>query len=175
VDYEEAVMRAVVAIAVVLSAFTLSIASSRAQTATPLPPAENLAAAHQLVDAMRATDEFKALLPSVIQNMKNALVQNRPEMEKNFDAMTPLFTEAANAKIHELTDQVAAIYARHFSVAELHAITAFYQSPVGQKLVGEHTTIARETMAAGREFGQALGLDIQTRALDALHKQRGGN
>ena len=168
-------MRAIAALAITLSAITLTIAPARAQTATSLPPADNLVAAHQLVDAMRATDEFKALLPAVIQNMKIALVQNRPEMEQKFDAMTPLFTEAANAKVHELTDQIAAIYARHFSVAELHEITTFYQSPAGQKLIGEHAAIARETMAAGREFGRAVGLEIQTRVLDALRKQQGGN
>lgn len=171
----EAVMRAVFAVAVILSAFALSIAPGRAQTATPSPPAENLAAAHQLVDAMRATDQFEALLPMILQNLKNGFVQGRPEMEKNFDAMIPLFTEAANAKMHELTDEIAAIYARHFTVAELHQITAFYQSPVGQKLVAEHTALARETMTAGQQFGRSLAGEIQTRMRDALRKQQGGN
>lgn len=153
-------------------AIILSIGPLWAQTAQPAPAADNLAASQQLIEVMRAADQFKAILPSLIQNMKAAVVQNRPEMEKNFDAMMPLFAEAANARVKDVTDQMATIYARHFSVDEMHAMTAFYQTPAGQKLLAEQPAIARETLAAGQQFGRAIALDIQTRALEALRKQQ---
>jgi len=163
-------------LALLLIAASLPVQLARAQINPAPPPApENLAAARELIVVMRATDQFKAVLPTILQNMKAAVVQNRPEMEKNYDAMAPLLAQAANARVSELTEQMAQIYARHFSVDEMKQLAAFYQSPIGQKLLAEQPAIARETMAAGQQFGRALALDIQTRALDALRKQSGGN
>ncbi len=89
--------------------------------------------------------------------------------------MMPALTQAATARMNQFTDQIAAIYANHFSVAELHDITAFFQTPTGQKLTAEHAGIARETMAIGQQFGRSLAADIQAQALDALQKQGGAH
>jgi uncharacterized protein len=158
-------------IAVFVAAILFAALPLKAQTLPPpAPPAENLAAAQELIQTMRATDQFKALLPTIMSNMKNTVVQNRPEMEKNYDNMVPLFTEAANARLNEFTDQLAAVYARHFTIDELHQIIAFYKTPTGQKMIAELPSIAKENMALGQQFGRSVALDIQTRALESLRK-----
>ena len=75
----------------------------------------------------------------------------------------------------QFTDQIAGVYANHFSVAELHDITAFFLTPTGQKLTAEQPGIARETMVIGQQFGRSLTADIQAQALDALQKQGGAH
>ena len=65
---------------------TFATGGARAQSPTP-PSPESLAAARQMIQAMKATDQFKALLPIIMANMKNTFAQNRPEMEKAYDEM----------------------------------------------------------------------------------------
>jgi|HubBroStandDraft_3_1064219.scaffolds.fasta_scaffold199784_2 hypothetical protein len=157
----------------------LLVGLARAQTppasSTPAPPAENLAAAHELIQAMKVTDQMKALLPIIEQSMKAAIVQNRPEVEKRYDALMPLFVQAANARMNEFSNQIAEIYAQTFSADEIRQIAAFYQTPTGQKLIASQATLARETLALGQQFGRALAADIQTRAQEELNKSGNAN
>lgn len=154
----------------------LTISSVCAQTPPPgPPPAENLAAARELILVMKATDQFKNLLPAIFQALKPALVQNRPDVEKDFDAIIPLITNRAMQRVNELADMLATIYARNFSVSELHDLTAFYRSPTGQKLIERQPTIARESLAAGQQFGQTLANDLRQEITDELRKRGHAN
>jgi hypothetical protein len=68
--------------------------AARAQTvpqATPMPSPEAVAAAYELMTVMKPEDRFKAVVLSVMQNLKPAVVQGRPEVEKRYDAMMPVF------------------------------------------------------------------------------------
>jgi hypothetical protein len=76
-----------------------------------------------------------------------------------------------NARMNELLDTVAAIYARNFTAAELNEIIAFYRGPTGQKFVQRQGGILQESMAAGQKFGQSLGGELQRRMTDELRKK----
>jgi len=66
-----------------------------------------------------------------------------------------------------LTDAITAIYARNFTVDELHQLATFYRSPAGQKLLQKQPDIAGESMAAGQHLGQAIMADVQRQMQDA--------
>jgi uncharacterized protein len=125
------------------------------------PPAENLAAARELVEAAHSTDSAKQALPIIMENLKKAIVQNRPEVEKKYDELMPMFAQAAQLRMNELTDAIAIVYANNFSVAELHDITSFYQSPTGQKFRERLPIILQQSMAAGQQLGRSIANDIQ--------------
>jgi uncharacterized protein len=158
-------------------AFVLAIGPLRAQapsTAAP-PPAENLAAARELVATMRATDQFKALLPTIVEGMKPAVVQGRPQVAKDFDAIMPIIVNAATQRLNQLAEMLAVVYARNFSVDEIHDLIAFYKTPTGEKLLQRQGVIARESMAAGQQFGQELVQDIRQQISDELKKRGDSN
>jgi len=134
---------------------------ARAQTALAAPPAENLAAARELVQAAKMTDNFKQVLPILVQNLKQTDVQNRPEVEKQYEALMPRFNQAAAQRLNELSDAMAAIYARNFSVDELHDITAFFRSPTRQKYLQLVPSLTQQSMAAGQQFGQEIMQELQ--------------
>ena len=134
---------------------------ARAQTALAAPPAENLAAARELVQAAKMTDNFKQVLPILVQNLKQTVVQNRPEVEKQYEALMPRFNQAAAQRLNELSDAMAAIYARNFSVDELHDITAFFRSPTRQKYLQLVPSLTQQSMAAGQQFGQEIMQELQ--------------
>ena len=134
-------------------------------------PAENLAAARELVSVMKATDQFKALLPTIFEGLKPAFVQGRPEMAKEYDAIMPIIINGASQRLAAFGDMLSGIYAQNFSVDELHDLTAFYRSPTGQKLIARQPVIARASMQAGQQFGQSLVADLKEQITDELKKR----
>jgi hypothetical protein len=130
-----------------------------APTTTPSP--ETLAAARELIQVTRATEQFKAILPTLFQNLKAAIVQNRPEVEKAYDAMIPIFNQKAAQRLDELTTAMAAVYANNFTADEIHDITAFFRSPTGQKFIQRQQSIVQQSMTAGQQFGREVASDVQ--------------
>ena len=51
----------------------------------------------------------------------------------------PIMLEGMSARLNEVLDKVAALYARVFTAAELREITAFYRGPTGQKFVNSQS------------------------------------
>lgn len=70
------------------------------------------------------------------------------------------FVAEARASKGELLEAIGAIYDRHFSTAELRQLLAFYETPLGQKLLAEQPTITQESLAVGQEWGRQLGMKI---------------
>jgi uncharacterized protein len=132
-----------------------------AQTPPAAPAPETLAAARELIQVTHATDQFKVILPTLFQNLKAAIVQNRPEVEKAYDAMIPIFNQKAEQRLDELTAAMATVYASNFTVDEIHDITAFFRSPTGQKFIQRQPSILQQSMAAGQQFGREVASDVQ--------------
>ena len=137
----------------------------------PAQSPDAVAAAKELMTTMKSIDQFNAIMPSLMKALKPAVVQNRPEVERDFDLMAPRLVESMAARFDELIDGIAAIYARNFTAAELNEIIAFYRGPTGQKFVQRQGGILQESMAAGQKFGQALGGELQRRMTDELRKK----
>lgn len=145
----------------------LAVAPAAAQS----PPAETMAAAREVVAVAKMTDQFKQLMPILMQQFKPVVAQGRPEVEKDYDVIIPQVLNAMNERLTELSELMALVYARHFSAAELRDLTAFYRTPTGQKFISEQPAVAREGMLAGQQFAQAIGGDIQKRIVDELRKR----
>jgi uncharacterized protein len=162
-------------IIVVFASAFLAVGPLWAQTPSPSPasppPAENVAAARELMATMKATDQFKAILPTIFEGLKPAFVQGRPDMAKDYDAIMPIVINGAMQRLNGFADMLANIYASNFSVDELNDLIAFYKSPTGQKLIERQPTIARASMAAGQQFGQNLVQDLRQQITDELQKR----
>jgi len=144
--------------------------SAAAQSASP----DQMTAARELVTAMRATDQFKAIFPVLMQQLKPAIVQGRPDVERDYDTMMPAMLEIFNARSGEIVESMAVIYARNFTVDEMQQVIAFYRTPIGQKLLDKLPVIFQESVAAGNKFGQAVATELRDRLIEELRK-RGHN
>jgi hypothetical protein len=140
---------------------------SAAQTA----PADTAAAARELVVAMQADAQLRTLLPLIFQQLKPVIVQGRPEVERDYDAIQPLMQNAVNARVGDFVEAMAALYARHFTADELRQITAFYRGPAGQKFLQIMPAISQESLAMGQKLGQEIARDLQSRITDELRKR----
>ena len=79
-------------------------------------------------------------------------MQGDPDREKDFDAAMPIIMKGAISRFDQLAEMLAEVYARNFSVDEIHDLVAFYRSPIGQKFIERQSTITNESTAAGQEF-----------------------
>ena len=157
-------------VTVCLVACLFAAGPARAQTPSP----DAMAAAHELIVSMRAADFFKTIMPALMQSFKPAIVQNRPQVERDYDAIVPLMLEGMNARLNELNEQIAAVYARNFTADELREAVAFYRGPTGQKIVQKLPVITQESMAIGQRFGQSIASELRGRMIDEL-RRRGHN
>jgi hypothetical protein len=144
---------------------------ARAQSDAPAPSPEALAAARELVTTINLTKQFTALMPTIMKALKPAIVQNRSDVERDYDALTPILLGGFQARLGELSEAVAIIYASNFSADDLHALTAFYKTPLGQKLLQKTPVVATETMGAGQKFGQSVAADMRQRMIEELRKK----
>jgi len=135
------------------------------------PDTDSKAAARELITTIKLGDQFKALLPMIFQSMKPAIVQNRADVDRDFDAVVPVLTDKMTARINEMEDSIVEIYANNFSGAELRDLIAFYKSPTGQKFLQKTPLITQQTMAAGQKFGQSAGAEARKEMIEQLRKK----
>jgi uncharacterized protein len=145
----------------------LSTPLARAQAPSP----EALAAAKELVVTIHLDQQLAAILPGTIKNLKPSIVQGRAEVDREYDASAPFILEGFKERMSELSDAAAIIYARNFSTEDLIALSAFYKTPLGQRLLQKLPTVTQETMLAGGKFGQSVGEDMQKRMIEELRKK----
>jgi hypothetical protein len=155
------------AIAGLLAISLLSAAPAMPQT----PPADAMAAAKELFVVMKMDDQYKAMMPMLIQALKPAIVQGRPQVERDYDAIAPILLNGFQSRLGEMTETVAAIYANNFTAAELREVTAFYRGPTGQKFLQKLPSIMQEAMVAGQKIGTKLGEELRARMIEELRKK----
>lgn len=132
---------------------------------------DSAAAARELITTIKLGEQFKAVLPMIFKSIKPAIVQNRPDVDRDYDALVPVAIAKMNSRVSELEDALAAIYASNFSADELHDLIAFYKSPTGQKLLQKTPFVTQQTMAAGQKFGQSAGAEAQKEMIEELRNK----
>ena len=152
----------------IVACLLLSAATARAQAPAP----DAMEAARSLVTTMELADQYKALLPAILLSLRPALTQDRPEIERDYDAMMPTVADAFTPYYTSMVDGIAAIYAANFTADELRQIEAFYRQPVGQKMLVKLPVISQQALAVGQEIGRKAAEDLRQRLSEAL-RQRG--
>jgi hypothetical protein len=152
---------------IVASLLLFSICASAAQTPSP----DAMTAARGLVATMKLSDQYKALLPAILLNLKPALVQDRPEIESDYDAMMPIIADAFTPYYNAMVDNVAAVYASNFTLSELREIEAFYRQPAGQKLLEKMPSLAQQSNQVVQDVSRKAAEDLRTRLTEALRQK----
>lgn len=129
------------------------------------------AAALELLSTMRMVEQFKLILPVIMKQLKPAIAQGRPEVERELDAMMPLMIELMNKRTDELVEATVAVYVRHFTADEMRHLIAFYKQPVGQKFLEKMPVVFKESFAIGQKFGQSIAAELRNRLVDELRKR----
>jgi uncharacterized protein len=154
-------------LSIIVSILLFSIGASQAQT----PSADAMSAARSLVMTMKLSDQYKALLPAILLGLRPAVVQDRPEIERDYDAVTAPGSEIYTPALNSMVDQVSALYAQSFSIDELRQIEAFYVQPAGKKLLEKSDALAQASAQIGQDVGQKTADELKQRLIEALRQK----
>jgi hypothetical protein len=122
---------------------------------------EQLKIAKQAVAASKSTRTLDNILPSLAENAKKQLIANRPDEADQISDIVDEVAISLAPRRGDLEDEVARAYARIFTIDELKAITAFYTSETGKKLIEQTPVVARSIDQAARVWTNGIRRDLQ--------------
>ena len=107
-----------------------------------------------LMELVGARDLVQDGASAAIEQSRERLIASVPNNDKG-QAFVNAFAASYQKRfsVDEVTDQLVAIYDKHFTDDEIKGLLQFYGSPLGQKVAGEMPKIGRETQAAIRAAG----------------------
>ena len=142
------------------------------EVAAQTPSPEALTAARALVATMKLDAKYRAMLPTILLGIKPVLVQDRPEIERDYDAMAATAVDIYTPYCNAMLDGVSALYAGTFSADELRQIEAFYRTPAGQKLLDNAPVIAQQSDELVQQISRKAADELKVRLTETL-RQRG--
>ena len=143
----------------------LGATSALADDASP----EHIKAARATIAAVGATTNFDSILQTIAGQLKEQLIQATPNYET---VITEIVDEKAieiAKRRADLEQEAAKVYAQTFSVEELNAITTFYTSPAGKKLLENGPIAQRELAKAADIWATGISRDLSKAATDAIN------
>ena len=143
-------------VAMAASAFVALACQAQAQEISET----HLQAAHKAIDAINATDSFDIILPQAAAALKSQLIQQSPNLQALIVTTVDEKTLAMVARRADLEREAALAYARALSEADLNAITAFYTSEAGKKLLEQGPMVTRELGKAAEIWQRGVARDL---------------
>ena len=105
-----------------------------------------------MFDNMVKREDFQKLTPEKREKVKQ-------EMNREMQMATQIYP------IREIMDDFAPIYAKYLTKGDVQAITGFYHSPAGQRLLDNSPKIAQEGMAI-------IGSKMQSRMMQEMESMQ---
>jgi hypothetical protein len=125
----------------------------------PVSPSA-LQAARDLLAAKNVTQIYGGAVPNIIERAKAQLLGNNLSYQKDLNEIAVTIAQANAGKEKEIGEQMAKIYAQDFTEQEMKDLTAFYKSPLGQKLLTEEPKSIQASMAFMGQWAQAFGESV---------------
>jgi len=111
-----------------------------------------LASAKELVALKGGGAMFDPLIPGVIERVKNTFVPTNPQLIGQLNEVAAQLNKEYAPKRADILNEVAKVYAQHFTEAELKEILAFYKSPVGRKMLAEEPKAIDQSLKAAQDW-----------------------
>jgi uncharacterized protein len=108
----------------------------------------------QLMDLMGSARLGQQVMQTILNNYKKSYPNVDPRFWDDF---------MKEADPDELVELVIPIYAKYFTDDDITTMMAFYNSPVGKKLVSRLPEITQESMQIGAQWGQNIGEKVMRR------------
>lgn len=140
-------------------------------SAQKVPTPQAVATARELLALKRGDVVFQPIIVGVIETVKNVFVPTNPQLGKELNEVALQLRKEYEVKQSELLNEVAKVYAEHFTETELKGLVTFYKSPLGQKMVNEEPGIIDESLRRAQTWGDALSSQVMDRFRDEMKKK----
>ncbi|MGK9050817.1 DUF2059 domain-containing protein [Neorhizobium petrolearium] len=150
------------ALAILFSgAFTVS---ARAQEVSDA----QLAAAREAIAALNVTDRYDNILPNLAERLKAQFIQASPNFQEQISSVVDEQALALASRRADLEKEAATIYAKSFSVDELKAISTFFNTDTGKKLLTNQPLVSRELVKAAEIWANGISRDLTNQSTEKL-------
>jgi uncharacterized protein len=144
---------------VVAALFVLAVASTGPAGAQQ-PSAGALSAAKELLSVKGAMKIYDPLVNGIVERAKLLFLRTNPTLGKELNEVAASLRSEYAARIGEVVNETARLYAVRFSEQELKDALAFYKSPVGRKLVAEEPGLAEQSIKWAGAWADKLSEEI---------------
>lgn len=150
------------------AAFLLSAlpsAPARAQSASAV------ATSNEILDLRGSMKIFEAIVPGVIEQSKNTLLQVNPNLFKDLTVVSEDLRKELTPRMAQLRTELARIYASRFTEQELKETLTFYKSPLGKKLLNEEAIFVDRSMSTAQDWAIKLNEEVLARFRAEMKKK----
>jgi hypothetical protein len=156
----------VAVLALAVGAPGLALAQAPAQ-----PSPSSLAMARELIVIKGGSAMFDPIVSGVIEFVKNTFVPTNPQLSGELNEVAVKLRKDYDAKRAELLNEVATVYARKFTEAELKELVAFYKSPTGKKMATEEPVAIDEGLKRAQSWADAFSAEVMSKFRDEMKKK----
>jgi len=145
--------------------------SAFAEDLTP----EKRADVEQLLQMTGAVSVGKQMGNAMVVQLTQTIKRVRPDIpQKVLDVLPEEVNAVLDAHADSLKELTILIYHKYFTASETKEMITFYSTDLGKKAIRVMPSLMQEGMAAGQEWGRALGPEIDAR-IRARFKKEGVN
>ena len=130
-----------------------------------------MAAAREMLMAKGGLEFFDPVVPNVIESVKNVFLPTNPNLSRELNEIAALLRKDFESKRSEVITNVTRIFAERFSEQELKQITAFYKTPVGQKLIKEEPAAIQDSLKSTKDWASAFSEVVMARFRSEMRKK----
>jgi uncharacterized protein len=127
--------------------------------AEKLDPAKEAAIRHlmEITEVNKMGDNISLAITSQVHNAMGRAIPP-DQLSKFMDTFSQKFT--ASAPSSAVTDAMVPVYAKHFSMEDIQALTKFYETPLGRQIVKVMPDVASESQMAGAQIDQKAAMAV---------------
>lgn len=154
-----------VALAVALGVWV----STPAHAQQPAPA--TVAAAKELLQTRGSLTMFEPIVPGVIEQAKNVLLQANLNLSKELNDTAAQLRKDLAPKTDELKEEVAKVFAERFTEQEIKDLTTFFKSPLGKKLLVEEPNFVERSLGKAQDWANALSEQVLVKFREEMKKK----
>jgi hypothetical protein len=112
-----------------------------------------------------------------LTGMEKLMTQMKSQMIAAFQKQSPTVSQDfwnrfdKKMDMHGLIEKIIPVYDKYYTLEDLKAVNAFYESPAGQKVLATLPQVMQESMKIGQEWGERIGKQAASEAeAEAMNK-----
>jgi hypothetical protein len=157
-----------VALLLVLS---LGVAAQSANPPPAQPSPQAIALAKELIVLKGGHQMFDAVVPGVIEQAKDVFLPTNPNLSKELTEVSGKLKLEYAGKSDELMNEVAKVYASHFTEQELKEIVAFYKTALGKKMLAEDPAAIQGGLARAKDWANDFSTQVLSKMRTEMKKK----
>jgi hypothetical protein len=103
------------------------------------------------------------MMTQMISTMSNGMPDVPPEFWTKFKEKMDM---------RDLIEKIMPVYDKYYTVDDIKAINAFYESPTGQKILASMPQVMHECMQIGQDWGKKIGEQAAREAREEMQNKK---